>query len=405
MRRILLRSCQGSLTEFPLALWILVFLVAFPVINLTGLAIAATCIYLTACNTAEKACCNQTYKTALSAVKSEADLINKSGFASFAGLTPVAGFEQTGVDLFVQATGVAGGSQVYGPNVPLTSPVDTTAYIYEYMTTASYDVKPLISLANIPFVGAIPGMGKPALLSMSAHRVCEFPQGLSPADSSSSFAGGTCPLNLANLGLDTPGRLSDASGASWNHPTIYRDIQSAGEKVVAENVFYVYANNADWTNANLATQQGDHVWMDYSADGLWSVVGMPDYSNSTSSWYQTNPPTVTTDASGNIPGQTGSSINSNYSMNLTLGYLLPSGEIMPMTSLANPRICVGTMLAKVDNSLGFEVGKRLTMKLPPGKLYFRVNMNEFSLSAADKATLFSHNQGRMLVRVIVTRPA
>lgn len=408
------RGRQGSLAEFPLAIWLILLFIAFPLINFTGLAIAATCIFLTASSTAEKASANQTYKNSLSAVKREADYINQSGFATFAGLMPVAGFEQSGVDLFIQATSVSGQSQVYGPNTPIGSSVDTTTYIYEYMTKACYDVKPVISMAAIPVLGSIPGLGKPARISMTAHRACEFPQGLNPTTGKTNFAGGTAPISLAHLGLDTPGTLSDTSGASWNHPTIYRQISNAGEKVVSENVFYVYANNPDWTSANVATQQGDHVWMDYSAEGAWTIVKSPWYEDSNfglSNYYRNNPPTGTVDASGDYvnPAEQRSLVPERADCgDPNLGKLWDNGftsQILPNTDMQNgdfPQI--GTMLAKVDNSLYFEVGKKLTIKPPPGKLYLRINMNEYRLNAADKARLFSFNKGKMLVRIVVTRP-
>ena len=378
------RSTKGSICEFPLAIWIALAFFAFPLINLTFIGMASSCIFLTAVHTAQSASCSQTYKSALTAVKKQADTINASPLVKFAGLAPVAGFESSGIDLFIQATSVSGNSMLYGPNTELNNPADTASFIYEYKTTATYDIKPVINLAAVPGFSSIPGLGKPARISLSAHRSCEFPMGLCSADATTQFAGGVPSISLANLGLDSPGSLGDPSGTTWNHPSIYESVRKAGQKVLSETVLYVNANNSYWTPTKLNVPPGAKVWVDYTAEGAWADMQNQSYP-------QKN-------------GGAGSTFDAD-------GYFT-----LNQMSINNQYIPEGAMVAKlgVDGS-PFLMGSRAWNKELNGSGDLYLGMEKYDYKP-DYGLInglrdqgqppnlnYSNNFGRMLVRIVIAK--
>lgn len=398
------RQPRGSIAELPVLLWIVFLLIAVPLINLTGLGMAAAGIYITSWKTAEQASCSLNFKSALKAVVNEADYINKSGLAAFSGMTPAGGYQSSGVDLFVQATNLSGGTQISTANQLPHFPIDTTSYVYEYKTNAVYDVKPLVSLAAVPLIGQIPGLGKPARIAFSAHRVCEFPVGLNDSPAGGNFAGGSSPISLAHLGQDSLGVVSDPSGSSWNHPSIYREVLAAGEKVVQENVLYVYANNPEWTDTMLNPQPGDSVWIDYSADGTWKVPmggafddhGKLSYSGG---WVETD--------AGGMRKEANFLSGTIYNEHANVGWLNGDGTITPPGSYNSFGAWPGNMLAKFDQSIPVVIGKNFSFKPPKGKMYLKVYVSESTppLTDAERKEIYSMNSGRMLVRIVVTRKA
>lgn len=350
------RMDNGSIAEFPAALATLFFLLAFPLINLCFLGTAAACIYLSAVQTAISASYSQTFESALAAVSKDANYINTSGFARLVKMRPVNGYNGTGIDLFVQSTGLASGSQLYGPNTPVPGKVDTAANIYEYVSSATYEVSPFIDLSAIPPLRAVPGLGKPALLNMRAFRACEFPLGLSGPGASLIFSGGTADTKLSELsGLDNPGTLTDVTDSGWNNPTIYKKIAEVGQSVVQEEVLTVDARNPNWTITNLTVSPGQKIWIDYKATGTWTT--------------------------GDGTGSHGSKIAPFNADGLT-GHALINGF---------PN---GAMIGQLGSSPSFLLGAQQWNMVPPGTGVFAMKIND--------DVEYTDNQGFMTVRVIVT---
>ncbi|HEY9787545.1 MAG TPA: hypothetical protein V6D17_19310, partial [Candidatus Obscuribacterales bacterium] len=129
--------------EFPVAVFLLLFFVCFPAVNLLGLATGAATIYLLAHTSATRAAAQEQYANALSGVKEEAENFLKTGFASFSRLKPSAGFEMCGCDLFVTATNYRTQEVLtFGPNTPVPPPVDASNFIYEYSCRTTFKVGP-----------------------------------------------------------------------------------------------------------------------------------------------------------------------------------------------------------------------------------------------------------------------
>lgn len=351
-----MRTKKGSIAELPGALATLFFLFAFPLINLTFLGMAAACIYLSAVQTAISASYSQTFESALAAVSKDANYINSSGFAQLVKMKPVNGYNATGIDLFVQCTGFSSGSQLYGPNTPVAGKVDTAANIYEYVSSATYEVRPFIDLSAIPLLKLVPGLGKPTVLNMRAFRACEFPMGLSGPGASLIFAGGTGAIKLSELsGLENPGTLSDIADSGWKNPIIYRMIAEAGQSVTQEEVLIVDSRNPDWTKTNLTIFPGQKIWIDYKATGKWTT--------------------------GDGTGSHGAKIPP-FSADGLLGRGLINGF---------PN---GAMIGKLDSSPAFLLGAQQWNMAPPGTGVFSMKIND--------DVEYTDNQGMMTVRIIVT---
>ena len=181
----------GSIMEFGPVLIVLFLIVLFPLIDLMGLACGTATVFLIARQTAARASEATTYDDALSAVKQEAAILQKTGFAAFAKLSPVGGYSGSGCELYVHRTAIAGGTQATcGPNklVPSTPApaIDTNKYLYEYATVVTFDVGPVFAnLHSVPFVGNVPGVGAPARLKMTSDRDAEHADGLVGAGGSS----------------------------------------------------------------------------------------------------------------------------------------------------------------------------------------------------------------------------
>lgn len=356
------RNKKGSLAELPVVLFVLLVMFFFPLLDLAFLATGASVIYLVNLQTAIRASSQPRYADALTAVFDEATRLNTSGLANFAKLVPTNGYRSCGTELSIIATNVtSGASTVSGANVPLPPPVDTVSNVYEYRTVSTYAVGPFVSMAKVPFITDVPGLGKPAVLTFTNHRSVEHPEGLSSLVPSLTLSGGTSSVNLSTVtGLDSPGTLTDTSGSGWNYPNIYTQIQQAGETVIDQDVLIVQANNPNWTPTNLAISTGDKVWIDYRASGSWSV------------------------------GHAASSVTTANGMNQNNNTNLPIGSMIG--KMSNP----GTM---------FFLGQQKWNYTPPGSGQLSLAMNDSTYGPATPAAPFdySNNSGYMTVRVIVAR--
>lgn len=276
-----LRSNRGQGTaELPLALLLLVFFLVMPAINLIAITTDAAVLFLITYQTAYQAAAQPRYAQALTAAADEALALNKSAFAAFAHLTPVNGYQNSGADLYVLATNYQTEAiQTYGPNTPVPPPIDASQFIYEYMTSLNYSVTPFINMANVPFIGKVPGLGKPFPLHFTAHRAVEHVQGISTAqaDPSLSSSSPSPQLSLgASGGGNTPGMVASAAGGDWNYPNIYGMIQQSGQTIVAQAVLIVKGTDP-WVNTGLTLQPGQNAWIDSRADGTWSNGTGLDY--------------------------------------------------------------------------------------------------------------------------------
>lgn len=170
-----IRSRKGSLSEFGPALFVFLFFTLFPAIDLLAVAAGATTIALAARQAASAAASSSTYGAALAATRLESREIINSGLGRFVNLTPVAG---CGADLWLIRTNFRTNAIEYcGPNRPCQAPIDQSNYVYEYAVVCKYQVGPLCNLGSIPFIGSIPGLGRPATIKYVGTMASEFPNG------------------------------------------------------------------------------------------------------------------------------------------------------------------------------------------------------------------------------------
>lgn len=252
------------------------------------------------------------------------------------------------------------GTQTYGPNTPVSDKIDSSNNIYEYRAAACYDVSPFVDMSSVPLIQNIPGLGKPARINLTAYRACEFPMGLAAENGSFSYSGGLASAKFSAVtGLEKPGILTDTSNSGWNTPGIYQMIADAGQTVVGEEVITVDSKNYNWTSSHLNVTPGDKIWIDYRADGNWSIE--------------------TT-----FCGYTNANGNSGYT--------------------ANGFLC-GAMIGRMGSGAPFLLGDHQWNMTPPGLGTLQLMMNEadFSLPPAQQQALYVDNGGIMAVRIIVSR--
>ncbi|MBK9142365.1 MAG: hypothetical protein IPM23_07715 [Candidatus Melainabacteria bacterium] len=201
------RSNEGAAltAEFAPALFVFFLIILFPLINLIGMATGASVVYFVAGQTAISAGNAASYASALDQVQSTANTLTSSGFGQFARLQPVGGYNGCGVDLYTTQTSVTSSNVVTSePNTPLAVNPDTSNNLYSYDTVATYDVGPFVNMGAMPFIGGIPGVGRPARLTFSASRNIEHPDGLTGIGSvSNPPAGGSDPPS-GGIGVTTP---------------------------------------------------------------------------------------------------------------------------------------------------------------------------------------------------------
>jgi len=160
------RSNRGAteITQFPLTLYCLFLVLFLPVLNLVTLLIAGTTALLATNDFAAKASTQATFAQALNAMAVESYNFQSNALAQFVKMSPQGGYTGCGNDLFILATDIGGtGVQSSAPDQSLNAVIDTTKKIYEMQVVGSYTVSPLVSLASVPVLGSVPGLGLPVL--------------------------------------------------------------------------------------------------------------------------------------------------------------------------------------------------------------------------------------------------
>ena len=274
MSRRRMRTSVGTITELPITLMVFFFSFLFPLIDLINISMASCSIYLTAQQTALRAAKQPDYATALSAFANEAKSLNQNPLIKFLKMNPVGGYQNCGSDLYIECSSFSqnSGTSIVGPNKPLSGAVDTSTNVYEFVSQSTYDVPPLLNLSFLPMMRTIPGIGAPARLSFQSHKLIEHPNGLVAAVIPGTLSGGTSTIDLDNpQGLNVPGTLTDPFGSSWNNPMLYDKLDDLGLSVIDEAVLTISADNPDWTHTAVTAMPGDTIYVDYHADGQWTV--------------------------------------------------------------------------------------------------------------------------------------
>ncbi len=270
-----LRSQSGasSTSEFVPALFILVVLFILPMLNLMPIALGAGFTYLVSHQAASRAAGQSSYAEALLEAEKEVQAFNGSAWSKLLQMSPVGGYMTNGFDLYTDETltSGAGTTTSYGPNTPMTVTPNQLANIYEYKVRCTYSISPFVNLSNLPFIGSVPGIGQPYIMSMVAHKAVEIPESLSGINNAIAFTGGVIPFQLDGMaGSNTPGLFTGPGPGLWNRPSIYQTAEDAGRTILDSDVLLVDARNKGWQSSNMAVATGNQIMIDYYASGMWS---------------------------------------------------------------------------------------------------------------------------------------
>jgi len=272
------RSPNGmsEFSQFSLVLYVLFLIVLLPLLNLATLFLAAAIQFLATNDFAAKAATQPDYASALNSMASEAFQFQSNTLAQFVRMVPAGGYTGCGNDLYVLATNIGSGGVISSPpDQPLAQSINTTTALYELQVKSVYSVEPLVSLAALPLLGNVPGLGQAVTLTFSASRPVEHPGGLQASASSSGGSAGVTPFSRV---ASSPGTTPPPTSVTWRTPNIFQQILNAGETVVAVNVFLVQGNNPNWTPAGVTIATGQKIWVDTQAVGVWNAypVSGPD---------------------------------------------------------------------------------------------------------------------------------
>jgi len=187
------RTSSGNMSEFATCLLVFFLFALFPLINLIFFAANCGTVAMITRNAAASAATSSTYGKALASAQLSVTTDLSGGFGKFSKLTANGGMNNSGVDLYVVATSLTGGSnQVYGPNVPPPS-IDTNSFIYEYRASASFTLQPFVNMSSVPFIGSVPVVGAAVPFNYVSERAVEDVAGLAiaaPGGAVAAAAGG-----------------------------------------------------------------------------------------------------------------------------------------------------------------------------------------------------------------------
>jgi Flp pilus assembly protein TadG len=268
------RNNKGSseLSEFAPVLYIMFLVILLPLLDLVAVFVAGATQYLATNDFAAKAATQADYSSALNSMVTEAYQFQTNGLAKFAQMVPEGGFTGCGDDLYVLVTDTGTGAVTSSAaDLPLSQPINTQSSIYELSVKSIYNVGPLVSLAAVPILGDIPGLGKPVTLTFSANRPVEHPGGLQAAPSGNVVASAVTPFARVNANSSS---VVGPSNSTWRTPNIFEQIKNAGETVSSVNVVLVQSNNTNWTQSGIVIAAGQKIWIDTQSVGVWNTPGL-----------------------------------------------------------------------------------------------------------------------------------
>jgi hypothetical protein len=166
------RQPAGSvIAEAPVVLWILLFVVAFPLINLTTMFIRLSFLYAathTACIQAARA---KTYQASINSAPTALSLAQSGIDAVVASFTGIHVVQHSTAIVITDITTQAQTMQT----APLTTPADVSSFVYQVQVTTNGTADPLLP---IPWPVSVAGFNAPLNVTFSDRQYFENPQGL-----------------------------------------------------------------------------------------------------------------------------------------------------------------------------------------------------------------------------------
>jgi len=170
------RNSRGNLAEFGPALLLSFAIILVPAGALIRLGCATATMSFVVARCADAAATAPTYASALEEAKTVAGDLSHCPLWGLSGLRPEAmQCLHLYIDEQVPATGQ---KNVFGPDRPLGKVISYSVNTYEYEVRASFSLEPLFPAGGSPMLGRIPLLSAPAVLTASAVRAVEFPDGL-----------------------------------------------------------------------------------------------------------------------------------------------------------------------------------------------------------------------------------
>jgi hypothetical protein len=174
------------MAEMPVAIWLMVMCIAFPLIVLVTLSIRFGLFWLAAREAVQKAAQCQTYLVdppasigGQSSVNT-AQQVTMRACSSFGGITLASPAEVYIIQMPVvvgEQGRPAATSTPIGPNTKLTAPADSENNIYQIQVILKGQIAPLVSLP-VAVLGPIPGLTTPFPVTVKAQQQVEDVQSL-----------------------------------------------------------------------------------------------------------------------------------------------------------------------------------------------------------------------------------
>lgn len=165
-----LRSKSG-VVELPFVVWIFLFVLTFPLINLATIGLRLTFLYSAAHTACLRACRGQTFMTAVENNPSCVMLANKAVQDVTQKFT---GIHVSKITTQILTTSIDTGIQSRTVS-PLTKPADVSKNTYQIEVVLDCSADPFLP---IPSPVQIAGLSAPLQLTLSDRQYCESPDGL-----------------------------------------------------------------------------------------------------------------------------------------------------------------------------------------------------------------------------------
>lgn len=267
-RRAREKVIGSQLTEFSFVPLVM-FLLAIPIIDLTGIVASYGYLAFSTFACANKASISPQFDSALKGMKDQAQQMLFSPMASFLKISPTGGYQACGCNLYIVNTdNDSHAIDRVGPNRAMSYAPNPAQISSEYEVVTSADVSPLIPI-GLPFLKDIPMLGADTRLNVSWSKMAENQEGLTKAADSGATSGGTSSLSLHLDGIQNINYLTKFDRKLWRDPIIYEYLENQGVNIRDQDVLAVYAKTDDWTSSGFFIYPNYKVYVDYRATGAW----------------------------------------------------------------------------------------------------------------------------------------
>jgi|688.fasta_scaffold301881_2 hypothetical protein len=162
---------QSGIVELPFVVWIFLFVLTFPLINLATIGLRLTFLYSAAHTACLRACRGQTFQTAVENSPSCIMLANQAVQDVTQKFT---GIHVSKITTQILTTSIDTGIQSRTVS-PLTKPADVSKNTYQIEVVLDCSADPFLPM---PSPVQIAGLSAPLQLTLSDRQYCESPDGL-----------------------------------------------------------------------------------------------------------------------------------------------------------------------------------------------------------------------------------